>query len=435
MLRRSSVLLIFAFAAVFGQAPNPAVARAREVLDWILASKFQEAFNAFTPEMQKAVTLEILTNNVGPTLKRMGAVESIGAPAVQNMLDNSVVTIPVKFTTSAINAQLAINKDGHVSGLNFRPTQSASWVRPSYSKPDSFSERDLSIGTDDETKLPGTLTLPKAGGKVAAVVLVHGSGPNDRDETVASHKVFKDLAEGLASRGIAVYRYDKRTRVYAARAAQDKNFTVKEETVDDAVLAVAAVRAVPEVDPKRVFVLGHSLGGYLLPQILERTPEAAGGVSMSGSNRPLEDMILEQTQYLVSLQPSPAADKRLEETRKAVAAIKALKPGDEAGPALLGIPVHYLMDLRSYDAPARAAKLKQPLLFLQGERDYQVTMVDLNRWTKALESRKDVSFKTYPGLNHLMSPGEGKANPAEYQKPGNVDGAVVADIASWITAH
>ena len=73
-----------------------------------------------------------------------------------------------------------------------------------------------------------------------------------------------------------------------------------------------------------------------------------------------------------------------------------------------------------------------PMLILQGERDYQVTMADLEGWRKALSGKSGVTIKSYPTLNHLFMPGEGKSKPSEYEQPGHVADVVVDDIAAWI---
>src|SRR5664279_3122994 len=181
---------------------------------------------------------------------------------------NSIVVFPVKFATQNINFRIIINSAGLVAGI-FQLPGGVNWQRPEYSKPDMFREREVTVG-EGEWKLPGTLTVPVGAGPFPAVALVHGSGPNDRDETVGGAKVFKDLAEGLASRGIVVLRYEKRTLQYRSRIAAIKNYTVEEETVEDAVNAVTLARKQPEINGGRVFVLGHSLGGYLAPRIAEQ---------------------------------------------------------------------------------------------------------------------------------------------------------------------
>ncbi|MCK4235833.1 MAG: prolyl oligopeptidase family serine peptidase [Candidatus Krumholzibacteria bacterium] len=97
-----------------------------------------------------------------------------------------------------------------------------------------------------------------------------------------------------------------------------------------------------------------------------------------------------------------------------------------------GVPARYWLSLRGYNPPKEAKSLKQPILILQGERDYQVTMKDFERWMAALSSRKNVEFKAYPKLNHLFIEGDGKSSPDEYQTPGHVAEIVINDIANWI---
>jgi dienelactone hydrolase len=307
---------------------------------------------------------------------------------------------------------------------------------PDYVQPDSFEERDVQITTGDWT-LPGTLTLPKGDGPFPAVVLVHGSGPEDRDETIGANKPFRDLAWGLASSGIAVLRYDKRTLVYKAKSATPpESITVKEETIEDALSAVKLLRVTRKIDLKRVFVLGHSLGGMLAPRIGAADAQIAGLIMMAGSTRLLPDMMVIQTQYLAELDGTVSDDEkaRIAQLQKAVEQIKNLKPGDTGNYA--GAPAAYWLDLDAYDPVKVARTLAQPMLILQGERDYQVTVSeDFKGWQEGLADHPNVTFKTYPTLNHLFLPGEGQPNPNEYAVPGHIPAAVISDIAAWIKAH
>ena len=417
------LLCLFAAGLLMAQTPADPGATARKALDLLLAEKYSELFPMFTPEMQRSIPEPALMK-LGAQLKAYGAVLKIEAPTVQRSGTNSIVVFPASFEKQNINFRYIVNQAGQVAGMFMLPGE-IPWTRPAYSKPESFREREVTIGTD-EWKLPGTLTLPVGNGPFPGIVLVHGSGPNDRDETVLGTKVFKDLAEGLGSRGIAVLRYEKRNKQYAARVAAMQQYTIDDETVTDAARALELLRAQKEIDPKRVYMLGHSIGGYVAPRIAEEDEKLAGIVIFAGNARPLEDLIVEQAAYL----GVPA--KQLEALKAQAASVKKLEQADGNAPKVMGMPISYLLNLKGYDPVAAAKKLTVPMLFLQGERDFQVTTKDLALWKTGLTGRKDVTFKSYPALNHLFVAGEGKSTEAEYRKPGHVAAEVIDDIAKWI---
>jgi dienelactone hydrolase len=413
-------LLSFLIAAQ--PAADPA-ATARKALDAVLGAKYADFSRMCTAELQKDLP-EANLAKIGDQIKTFGAVDKIDNPQTNKIGANTVVVFPVHFAAQNINFRMLINTSGQVSGFFMLPGEMV-WKRPEYSKPDAFTERAVTVG-EGEWKLPGTLTIPNGSGPFPGVVLVHGSGPNDRDETVGGTKVFKDLAEGLASRGIAVLRYEKRTKLYGPKVASMKTFTLHDETVEDALKAVALMRTQQGVDPKRVFVLGHSLGGYAAPRIGQEDAQIAGLILMAGNARHLEDLVVDQVQSL------GGAGKALDNAKAIQAKVKSLEPGDEASPAVLGAPATYWLDLKDYDPVADAAKLGMPMLILQGERDYQVGMKDFEMWKAGVGKSKGVVMKSYPALNHLFVTGEGKSTSAEYAKPGHVAAEVVEDIAAFV---
>lgn len=410
---------------------------ASQTIRWLVDGKYDELYQSFSPEMRAALPVDALKSRVGPQVGALGKLIETGKSTSRQTGGNTVLIVPAKFEALWIDFTISVNDAGQVSGLYMKPGQGpvSEWHPAAYSKPDSFNERAVTVGAGD-WKLPGTLTVPRSTALVPGVILIHGSGPEDRDETIYGNKPFKDLAEGLASQGVAVLRYEKRTKEYGAKMAQMRNLTVQEETVEDAVAAVGVLRSEAGIDPKRVFLLGHSLGGYLIPMILAQAPDAAGGIVLAGTARPLEDVMLDQFSYLGSLPgtDTPEAKKQLEDSRKLVASIKDLQPGHEDGPALFGAYPHYWVYLRGYDPAAQAAKLTKPLLILQGERDYQVTMKDFGIWKDALAGHSSATLKTYPALNHLFIEGTGKSTPGEYLTPGHMSGETVSDIARWVLA-
>jgi len=177
----------------------------------------------------------------------------------------------------------------------------------------------------------------------------------------------------------------------------------------------------------------------LVPRIVTGDSRLAGAIIMAGATRPMEQAILAQTRYLALADGSISAEEQaqLEALTEQVNLVHGLKPADAANRTpILGAPASYWLDLRGYDPPIAAKALSVPLLILQGERDYQVTMTDdFARWQSTLGSKPGVTIKTYPALNHLFIAGTGKSLPAEYSVPGHVSADVLRDIATWITTR
>jgi dienelactone hydrolase len=386
------------------------------------------------PEPKLRETWQTLQAQAGPFQKQLGA-------RATKLAGYDVVLVTCQFKQMALDAKVVFDAKRRVAGLFFVPSHPAANASepPPYAHTNAFQEKEFIVGRG-EWQLPGTLTLPTTGGPWPAVVLVHGSGQNDRDETVGANKPFRDLAWGLATKGIAVLRYEKRTKEHADKFKSEVlgQLTVKDETIDDALSAVTELRATDDLDPKRIFVLGHSLGGMVAPRIGQADPNLAGLIILAGATRPLEDLMVEQTRYLLSLsgKPSAEAQVQLDQLLVEAAKVKKLTDADTSSPALLlHAPAAYWLDLREHDPLAIAKGLKQPLLILQGGRDYQVTEVDFNRWKAALGAQPNVTFKLYPKLNHLFLAGEGKSTPDEYEEPGHVAEAVVTDLAEWLKDH
>jgi dienelactone hydrolase len=348
-----------------------------------------------------------LRQQVGPFTSMLD--ERVTTPAA----GVTAVALGCQFEKTALNVIIAFDGENKIGGLRMVPRPASNEEPTSVPTSSRFKEESVTVG-HGEWALPATLSLP-SGRIIGSVVLVHGSGPNDRDETIGPNKPFRDIAWGLADRGIAVLRYEKRTLQHGVRmAAATEGVTVREETTEDAGLAAELLRSRKEVDPQRIFILGHSLGGTLAPRIANEAPSLAGIIILAGATRPLLDVAREQLIYLSSLTAgAPNPEESLQVLRKQA-------------------PESYWKDLDAYQPAQVAATLRIPMLIMQGERDYQVTHADLEGWREALKGRNDVTIKSYPTLNHLFMPGEGKGTPAEYERAGKVAEFVLDDIAEWI---
>jgi uncharacterized protein len=341
-----------------------------------------------------------------------------------------LVELAARFGMQELVLLVPLDGEGRVAGFRLLPAAAASYTPPSYADTTAFSEREVEFG-ETPFVLGGTVTLPAGAGPFPAVVLVHGSGPNDRDESIGPNRPFRDLAWGLATEGIAVLRYDKRTRTHG-HLLDPATLTVEEEVLDDVAAALDLLRAQPGVDARRVFIVGHSLGATLAPVAAERDGRVAGAVLLAGMARPLGETLQDQVRYLAPLQVRTEDDRaRVRELLDELAALVDGTLPDTA--SVMGMPARYIRALDALRPVEAAAAGRTPLLVLQGERDYQVTMTDFGIWRSALAHRGDVALRSYPDLDHLLMAGEGPSRPEDYLAgERKVAGEVVRDVAEWI---
>ncbi|HEX4825008.1 MAG TPA: alpha/beta fold hydrolase [Candidatus Polarisedimenticolaceae bacterium] len=284
--------------------------------------------------------------------------------------------------------------------------------------------------------LPAVLTVPKSEKPVAGIVFLSGSGAHDGDETIGPNKPFQDIARGLASRGIASLRFDKRT--FAVRdPAKLGTIQLKEEYYDDAQVALAQLRATPGVDPKRVFVLGHSEGASVAPHVAAIDPAVRGVVMLAPAVRPIDELVIDQTRYGAKLtgRTDEEIDATVADLRERFTAIRDASKTDT--PAFMGAPPAYWREVMALDVPAMVQSVKVPVLVLQGDADIQVRK-DLDFGALQQKVGTDggrVTYRSFPGLNHLFMKVQKESTGAEYGIPGNVDPAVIQAIADWVLAH
>ncbi|MER5622371.1 alpha/beta fold hydrolase [Streptosporangium sp. NPDC002544] len=410
-------------------------ATAVAVVEMACEGRFAEIEDLFAPPLRAVVTAEVLQIAWVAEMGRSGPVSTIGEP-VSERIDAELVrvSVPVTSERGGVTVAMAIDHNGRLNGLRLAPV-TAPWAPPPYADPTRFDEHDVTVG-DGPLAVPGTMSLPHGTGLRPGVVLLSGGGAFDRDATSGANKPLKDLAWGLASRDIAVLRFDKVTYTHSDQVANTPDFTMADEYVPHAVAAAQLLRQQSSVDPARVFVLGHSMGGKVAPRVATAEASVAGLVIMAGDTQPMHQAAVRVVRYLASLDPGPAVEAAVEAIMQQAAMVASpdLSSSTPTEALLFGRPAAYWLDLRGYDPVAAAAALDKPMFILQGGRDYQVTVADdLSRWKAGLAHRPDVTIRVYDADNHLFFPGAGPSTPAEYEPPQHVDPAVVADIVKWLT--
>lgn len=407
---------------------------ARSFTDHLAAGRFEEAVKPFDATMAGLLPPAALEMTWQKIQSQVGGFKSFGKPYTRTVGSVHVVHVPAEFSLKKRSLKIVFNDQNRISGFWIEAaTPAPDYTPPDYVHADRFSERDVEFGAAP-WEVKGKLTLPRSGGPAPIVVLVHGSGAHDEDETLGPNKPFRDLATGLSSNGIAVLRYQKRTFAHRRKLGAGALITLREEVIDDALAAVAFARSQPGIDKKRVYLLGHSMGGSLAPHIAREDGKLAGLILMAGSPRDAFDVVEEQMAYIASLPRANKAanQKKSDEIRRVIRAVRA--GSDPAELLLLGVPATYWLELSHYAeaSPHVAAGLEGRILILGGGRDYQVTKTDFDLYKSALGERKNVRFRWYPAMSHLFFRGEGTATPEEYEKPGHVDRTVLKDIIHWI---
>ncbi len=411
-------------------AGEDVAAIALEMVRLLTAGQFEGASKLTDPSLKEQMSPEATRTAWTIATKAFGDVKSIGEPEVERGWLTTEVYIPVEWERHTSRLKIVLNARRKVIGYFLVGPGSKLTLTspPKYLDGDSFTEEPITFGLED-WKLQGILTMPREGHPHAAVVLVHGSGPHDADETYGQSKPFRDLAHGLAGRGIATLRYVKRTRAHPLRAAR-MAMTLDAEVIDDAVEALNFLREQDSLRETPLYVLGHSLGGMCAPHIAKRDGGVDGIILLAAPAREFEDVLEEQLVYQNELGLLPG--DILKEMRAIIDDLRHRRM--EEGDTLLGVPREYFYDVCDRDGEAMirvARELNCRILVLQGGRDYQCTREDFEKLEKGLSRHEHATFRFLPGMNHFFAHGQGKAIPSEYSKPNFVDPKVIVILTDW----
>ena len=305
-----------------------------------------------------------------------------------------------------------------------------------------YSEK-IVVGAGSEYPLNGLMTLPSDLSKpVPAVVMVHGSGASNMDEKVLKLTPFKDLAEGLARHGVASLRYDKRTFVHASRMIRNKHLTVKEETIEDALLAVQMLKRDPRIDHDRIYILGHSMGAMLAPRIDAEGADVKGLIMMAGTPYRLEEIVLRQLRQAGRGSSIMKKIIGLEYKfyKKKFRGLYQMSDEEAKKKKFAGnLSLYYFKEMGQKTAADYLLASNKPVLILQGGKDFQVLAKrDYRKFKKLLADRENTQYKLYPELNHVFVKGiynDILKASKEYSVEQHIGEDVIGDIAAFIHSN
>ena len=305
-----------------------------------------------------------------------------------------------------------------------------------------MKQEKIILGQGSRFPLKGMLTLPDGDGPFPAVVLVHGSGSSNMDEKVGKLTPFKDIALGLADRGIASVRYDKRSYAHGLKMVLDRKtvITAREETIDDALLAASLLRSDSRIGPDRVFLLGHSMGGMLAPRIECSGGDFRGLILLAGTPRRMEEVLADQIRQIMAAQPAFVQKLGAKKTEGLLGSFEGLydMTDDEARAKKLGggTTLYYFKEMGQPTVEQWLEKTHKPMLVMQGEKDVQVKAdVDFALYRSLLGDRENVTFRLYPGLNHCFVPARFDTiadAKKEFTPERHMGPEVLDDLADWI---
>lgn len=396
----------------------------------LLKGRSRAVYRSFSPAMKKALPYRQFQQSMDQIQTQFGSFKTL-----KMKCDSAGIAVYELYTEKAF-FELHTSEDHQ--GLQGFFIITSSYRQPSYASGQNYYQERYEIPVNDSLFLPGRLIAPRQSLPVPLLILVHGSGPMDMDESIGPNKVFWDLAQGLASEGIATFRYDKRTKVSPVWQ-NSHSLDLDQETVNDVQKALDQVWASDLIDTNSVWVLGHSLGGYAVPRILQMDQRWKGGIILGGNARPVHELVAEQVEYLSRLDGKVhwQEHRMLNKVRQIDGAASSgdWKQLDQKLQKAKGIfywPVAFFQNVAHYDPAKLLLEEHRQVLVLQGGRDYQVDTSNLRRWEWVASQNTAVRTRYFEDLNHLFIAGEGKPDPAEYFKPGNISKEVIREIAKVV---
>ena len=385
----------------------------------LLENNYKLSYNYLDESIKLKVSESLLEETVLQLESQLGKFKSI----IDSNKEKETYFFYSEFEKMKLDIKITFNEENKIIGFFFVPHKE-------FKKENSLG-KELNIKSNNIV-LKGTVLIPEKDSLKKLVIFVHGSGPNDRDETIFENKPFKDVAESLYKRGIASYRFDKKT--FSNPESFNDNSTIDEEVTIDVINIINYFKNDNQFSNYEIIILGHSLGAYLTPRIINKSNKVSKAIMLAGNARSLDKLIIEQYNYLYELNPTEDLKSELGKLKNQISFLHSKKfnfnTSKENLP--LNLSANYWQSILDYNPLKEVKKVKIPMLILQGERDYQVTMKDFELWKKSLDNNKKATFISYPKLNHLFITGDKKSQPKEYMIKGTVDEMAINDIFDFI---
>ena len=387
---------------------------------------FEDTYGQCSLIMKTQITKKGLKEAWDTTVKDIGSYVEVYKVSQKSVETFQQVTVILKFEKSGLNILYTYNSSNKLEGLwfNYYPIEEEAVTTEDY------EEVKITIGEGDYP-ITAILTLPKGVENPPVAILVPGSGNHDMNETVLVNKPFQDIAWGLSKQGIASIRYNE--RMFSYPELLNNTFTIEADSLTDAKDVIKYAASCEQIDPKRIYVIGHSLGAMMAPKIATDNKEVIGIILLAGSPRRLEDIIYDQALAEVDKTDTLTKEEKesqLEEVKTSVEKVKTIAKDNTE--TYLGYPASYWYSLNQIDIADFASKLKIPIYIAQGTKDVQIYAdKDYVAWQELLKGKENVSFHLYDNLNHLFMTST-TGDVTEYSTLGNVNQNVIDDMADWI---
>jgi hypothetical protein len=441
MIKKALLLLILSWFLVQTEASAKSFteteAKGREIIEFFVTKKFFLIEAKVNENYKSSYSRFILERDWEELIGTYG--KFISAKPVHYDVSPyyTFIAFKINFDYLPYIFNVSFNEKEEIIYISFMAAHKM-YVAPDYCDVSKFLERKLTV-TNGFYEFPGILSMPNDVAKAPLVIILVEAGPTDKDGSYEENKPYKDIAWGLSTSGIAVFRYEKRSNNFGLFLAKDKGayekFTPREDLLDDLYKIIDSLKTLPDIDTTKIYVLGHGQGAMLAPLVAKERDDVAGIIMMGANAKRTQEMMIDQYAYLSQVTPNkkPEYDEQTINAKRSMD--KKLNPLTEHSKMPYDVQATYWIWLNKYKHVEITKKLTKPILLLHGDRDYQTNMENYEMWEKALKKNKNATLKHYPKLNHLFYLGEVQSTYSEYYLKSNIPEYVIKDMINWLSIH